>query len=159
MGPVEWDLSASGPDPLEVKKVLDSLERDFAAFERPSEVKSLETIKLFLKPAPLEPDFQRLRRAFRFRDAVCFGWFGLRRVVYADGSEARVDHTESRASIYATSAERLHELAYLYLLSKSGEHLDRIGLHRVHALGVVSRKTGGAVLMPMDSGTGKSTLA
>jgi hypothetical protein len=50
----------------------------------------------------------------------------------------------------------LYEAAYLFLLSRSGEALDRAALHRIHALGVAVRGHAALVLLPM--GGGKSTL-
>jgi hypothetical protein len=50
----------------------------------------------------------------------------------------------------------LYEAAYLFLLSQSGETIDRKGLHRVHALGISICGRGALVLLPM--GGGKSTL-
>jgi hypothetical protein len=50
----------------------------------------------------------------------------------------------------------LHEIAYLTILSRVGDALDRKGLHRLHALGVAAE--GRAALFLMPSGCGKSTL-
>jgi hypothetical protein len=51
----------------------------------------------------------------------------------------------------------VHEAAYLFLLSRIGEHLDRSQLARVHGLGLLGGQ--GAVVVMLPSGGGKSTLA
>jgi hypothetical protein len=51
----------------------------------------------------------------------------------------------------------LHEIAYLFILSTVGDHLDKQALHRLHALGVSYQ--GRAILLLLPSGGGKSTMA
>jgi len=58
--------------------------------------------------------------------------------------------------IYGTSLDRIHEVLYLYLLSKSGKRLELQGLHKIHAMGIASKNTAILVMMPMKGG--KSTL-
>ena len=59
--------------------------------------------------------------------------------------------------IQGESAQLVHEAAYLFLLSRIGEHLDSLGLVRLHGLGLSG--AGGAVAVMLPSGGGKSTLA
>jgi hypothetical protein len=70
---------------------------------------------------------------------------------------ATYDRDEGRCVICGTSHDLLHEIAYLFILSTVGQHLDRRGLHRVHGLGVSYRHHGIVLLLP--SGGGKSTMA
>jgi hypothetical protein len=67
-------------------------------------------------------------------------------------------HNTRDGSFHLSSLDRdlLYEAAYLFLLSQSGEALDRVHLHRVHALGICVRGRAALVLLPM--GGGKSTL-
>src|SRR5262249_11546309 len=64
---------------------------------------------------------------------------------------------EKHCVVYGNSMDLLHEIAYLFILSTGGDHLDRHGLHRVHALGVSYQNKGILLLLP--SGGGKSTMA
>ena len=90
-----------------------------------------------------------------------------RNVVYADGHRQVVDYfgkalcvvdrRAGTATIQGEEAHLVHEAAYLYLLSRVGEHLDRRGLTRLHALALSGAQGGVAVMLP--SGGGKSTLA
>ena len=59
--------------------------------------------------------------------------------------------------IQGEDAAIVHEAAYLFLLSRIGEHLDALRLPRLHALGLTGRQ--GAVAVMLPSGGGKSTLA
>jgi len=80
-----------------------------------------------------------------------------RRIDYSDGAVSLYDFSTRRGELFCANAERLHELAYLCILSRAGEELDRRGMHRVHALGFEFRGSGGLLLLP--SGGGKSVLA
>lgn len=90
-----------------------------------------------------------------------------RNVVYQQGDRSLIDYFGKALSIYERRRDRLlvqgedldlvHEAAYLFVLSRVGEHLERIGLPRLHALGLSGH--GGAVAVMLPSGGGKSTLA
>jgi hypothetical protein len=67
-----------------------------------------------------------------------------------------LDPTAGSFQISSLDRDLLYEAAYLFLLSRSGEALDRAELHRIHALGVAVRGRAALVLLPM--GGGKSTL-
>jgi hypothetical protein len=90
--------------------------------------------------------------------AVAYGW--KRRLCdYGNGSVvlATASSSERRFEIFSPSADELHEMAYVVLLSAMGEELDRKSLHRVHALGFET--PGGAGLLIAPQGGGKSSLA
>jgi hypothetical protein len=91
-----------------------------------------------------------------------------RNVVYQQGARTIVDYRGQALSVLDRRANRLvitgeaehlvHEAAYHFVLSRAGEHLDRIGRPRLHALALCAGGSGAvAVLLP--SGGGKSTLA
>ncbi|MGD0941887.1 MAG: hypothetical protein ABR905_19495 [Terracidiphilus sp.] len=89
-----------------------------------------------------------------------------RNVAYRLGQRTIIDYSgrcvgvldPNAGSFQLSSLDRdlLYEAAYLFLLSRSGETLDRAALHRIHALGVAVRGRAALVLLPM--GGGKSTL-
>ena len=81
-------------------------------------------------------------------DITYIDYFGRALAVY-DRSRNHVDVTSDGVSL-------LHEIAYLTILSRVGNALDRKGLHRLHALAV--GREGRAALFLMPSGCGKSTL-
>jgi hypothetical protein len=90
-----------------------------------------------------------------------------RNVVYQNGSRtildyfgrasAELDRAAGRIVIRSEHPHLAHEAAYLFLLSRTGEHLDAIGLPRLHALALAGPR--GAICVLLPSGGGKSTLA
>lgn len=81
---------------------------------------------------------------------------GRRLVWYPEGAAAACDYAARRAVVRAGDRELLRELAYLLVLSRAGEELDRRGLHRLHA-GALARR-GAALLFCGHRGAGKTTL-
>jgi hypothetical protein len=132
---------------------LDELRRDFAAFGAEGDRAPRVRLELCAKPCPPPPGASSWRwRGFGVRAVP-----GGRLIRYDDGCWARYDYGERSGVVHAERPERLRELAYLAVLSRAGEELDRRGLHRVHALGVAA--PAGAALVILPSGGGKSTLA
>ena len=90
-----------------------------------------------------------------------------RNIVYQEDGHTVVDYFGRAVSVLDRSSATLtitgedvhlvHEAAYHFLLSRLGEHLDRIGLIRLHALALAGAE--GAVAVMLPSGGGKSTLA
>ena len=68
-----------------------------------------------------------------------------------------LDRNHSRLTVQGEDEHLVHEAAYLYLLSRFGEHLESKGLTRVHALALTGPR--GAIALLLPSGGGKSTLA
>jgi hypothetical protein len=62
-----------------------------------------------------------------------------------------------QAELWTKNLSRAHELAYLLILSRSGKILDQKGFHKLHAMAVVKNQR--ALVLSMDSGGGKSTIA
>jgi hypothetical protein len=64
---------------------------------------------------------------------------------------------EGSCRVFTEDPHLAREIVYLTILSRVSERLDRMGIHRVHALGLEQRGRGVLVMLP--SGGGKSTLA
>ena len=137
--------------------VIDELALDFAWFRSQG---GSPIDEVTVEVARQAPDFDR------FGD-VPAAFVTPRNVVYQQDDRTIVDYFGRAVSVLDRSSGRLlvqgedkhlvHEAAYLFLLSRIGEHLDRRGLPRLHALGLVGAQGATAVLFP--SGGGKSTLA
>jgi len=67
------------------------------------------------------------------------------------------DQQANHSRIITEDPELAHEIAYLTILSRTSEALERKRLHRIHGLGIESAGKGTLVLLP--SGGGKSTIA
>jgi len=137
-------------------EVVESVAQDFAWFSAPAAAAGAERVVVERRP----PDFDSI-------GALTASFVTPRNVVYADGERQVVDYfgralcvvdrRVGTATVQGEDAQLVHEAAYLYLLSRVGEHLDRRGLTRLHALALSGARGGVAVLLP--SGGGKSTLA
>ncbi|MGA2212193.1 MAG: hypothetical protein ABSH31_02865 [Bryobacteraceae bacterium] len=137
-----------------VDEPVDGIRQDFAFFAAPASDQGV-LIELCCQDPPLDdlPD----------TDAVVYT---PRNVVYRRGSRRYIDYhgralgiqdeETGNLKLYSRDPSLLYEAAYLYLLSQIGQSLDRRGLHRMHALGVVVKDRAVLVLLPM--GGGKSTL-
>ena len=67
------------------------------------------------------------------------------------------DRRTNFSRIVTEDLELAHEIAYLTVLSRLSEALERKRLHRIHGLGVEAGGKGTIILLP--SGGGKSTMA
>jgi len=139
-------------------EVLDDLRRDFDCFAA-KDPGAPAVFSWVLEPEPpakisgFAPKFP----VFKTRNFTAYQRGNLRLVRYSDGAIASFDFASGEGRIACASKERLRELAFLAVLSRVGEALDRRGLHRVHALGL--EQDGQAVLVLLPSGGGKSSLA
>ena len=68
-----------------------------------------------------------------------------------------LDRSGKTCLMYSAEFDMLREMAYLYLLSTVGQHLDSLALHRIHALGVAHRDRG--ILLLLLQGAEKSTMS
>jgi hypothetical protein len=140
-------------------ELVDEVRRDFAWFERPLPA-----------PGPRDPIRVRIERGppdFDSWGPLESSFVTPRNVVYRHGATSVVDYFGRALAVYDRAGRTLriqgedphlvHEAAYLFLLSTVGEHLDSIGLPRLHALGLSGGN--GAVVVLLPAGGGKSTLA
>lgn len=142
------------------REPVESVRLDFAYFEAREEASRPADVEIELVES--EPGFDGLG------DPVA-SFVTPRNVVYQTARGTVIDYfgravavlerEDDRATlrIEGTDEHLVHEAAYLYLLSRIGEHLDRAGLPRLHALALSGAQGAVAVLFP--SGGGKSTLA
>lgn len=84
----------------------------------------------------------------RSPEYVCFDDGSIRFVNYFGRALVRFDYKTETALMYSEEPTYLYEKLYLLLLSRSGEWLDRRGIHRVHALGVGVNGKASLFLMP-----------
>jgi hypothetical protein len=138
-------------------EVQESIRLDFAWFERdggPSQTGVEITVER--RPPQLEA-FGELPAAF----------VTPRNTVYQDGARTIVEYFGRAVSVFDRRSSRMlvqgdeeglvHEAAYHFMLSTTGIHLDRLGLVRLHGLGLSGPR--GGVVVTLPSGGGKTTLA
>lgn len=135
--------------------LAEEVRRDFKYFERP-----LSTAQYHIEMHLAAPPYEQL-------PTLPASLISPRNVTYCNGAckyldyfgrgLAIVDASAGKCTVYSKDADLAHEIAYLFLLSTIGQHLDALALHRIHALGVAYGNHGLLLLLP--SGGGKSTMA
>ncbi|HEX6573773.1 MAG TPA: hypothetical protein VF042_02290 [Gemmatimonadaceae bacterium] len=87
---------------------------------------------------------------------VTFRNNGSTYIDYFSRGLAVLENSRGSCTMYSSDFDMLREMAYLFLLSTVGQHLDSQGLHRIHAMGV--NHGGMGILLLLPSGGGKSTM-
>lgn len=83
--------------------------------------------------------------------------FKEKRIIrYLDEAQTSFSFNKQVYQIYSLNFERLHELAYLTILSTASKIMERKGLHKIHAMGVKFNHHCFILSMPMKMG--KTTL-
>jgi hypothetical protein len=145
-------VTGDWPEPIE------SLRLDFAWFEQCHDGTDPPDLTVEIERRPPELDrFGQLVASFVTPRNVVYQGDGVTVVDYFGKAVAVLDHNRSRLTVQGEDEHLVHEAAYLYLLSRFGEHLESKRLTRVHALGLAGPR--GAIALLLPSGGGKSTLA
>ncbi|MBI3801604.1 MAG: hypothetical protein HY268_32110 [Deltaproteobacteria bacterium] len=135
--------------------LVEELRRDFSYFLTPAQ-KAQVQVRVQLLPPPY-PDLPSVPAArFTVRN-VCFRHNQVIYLDYFGQGLAVFDRRTQQCDVYGTVPDVVHEIVYLFVLSTVGRHLDNLGIHRVHALGMSYHQQGILLLLP--SGGGKSTMA
>jgi len=139
-------------------EIVNEVARDFAWFGSNGD-SGLKPVDLTLKLELADPHWNGLPsvpasvitpRNVTFRDG------GRTYIDYFGRGLAILDDSRHACTMYSSDFDMLREMAYLFLLSTIGEHLDSRGLHRIHAMGV--NYCGKGILLLLPSGGGKSTM-
>ncbi len=132
------------------------VQSDFSSFPSQAAGEPAVEIKLYRGDPPWERIPDGAPAVVHTKDAVVYKHekklfydsFGRALVIY--------DPKKNRAEIHTPDLDLLFEKAYLMIVSRVGELLDRRGIHRIHAMGVVYK--GRAVICLLPMGGGKTTL-
>lgn len=132
-----------------------SVEHDFSYFGRPTENPYLRIA--YTKSRPDYDGLPEMVCSLATPRNICFR---SDHCVYIDyfGQALNIHDLRANTSrIFTEDLELAHEIAYLTILSRMSEALEKKRLHRIHGLGIEAGGKGAIVLLP--SGGGKSTLA
>jgi hypothetical protein len=132
-----------------------SLENDFSYFLSSSAPSALHVI--FERATPDYDQLPELTCSLATPRNICFGNGRLTYIDYFGRGINIYDKETNQCRIVTTDVELAHEIAYLTILSRVSEALEKQRLHRIHGLGIESGGKGTVILLP--SGGGKSTLA
>ena len=132
-----------------------SVEHDFSYFLGPTTNPFLHII--FSKTRPDYDGIPEMTCSLATPRNICFN-NGHRTYIDYFGQALNIyDQSTNSSRIFTEDMELAHEIAYLTILSRMSEALERKRLHRIHGLGIESGGRGTIILLP--SGGGKSTLA
>jgi hypothetical protein len=135
---------------------LEGICEDFRFFSsQPRDGESETTIDLLRQAPPLDAAPSGDAAIYTPRNVV-YRAGRMRYIDYHGRALGILDEDASHLTLYSEDAGLLYEATYLFLLSRIGQALDRLGLHRLHALGV--EVNGRAILVLLPMGGGKSTL-
>ncbi len=140
------------------REILDLLNKDFYAFIC-DEQKIRNIADFCLKivkgeaPDDLIPEIQSVAQS---QSSLSYDVFEERFNDYYGELTSHIDFKKNRAVLYSLSLDKMHEVAYLIILSRVGKKLDLMGFHKLHAAAVSFKGT--AVICMMPSKGGKSTL-
>lgn len=137
------------------EEFLRSVEHDFSYFLAPAILPQLRLA--FTKS---HPDYDRLPEltcSFATPRNICFSNGSLTYIDYFGQALNIYNRQENHCQIITEDLELAHEIAYLTILSRISEALERKRLNRIHGLGIEAGGKGTIILLP--SGGGKSTMA
>jgi hypothetical protein len=135
--------------------VLEDVQRDFSYF-RATPGHTHSSIEI-VPEAPAWADLPALPATLHTPRNIVYRDGNLSYLDYSGRALMIVHHDQEYYRVYCAERDLAHEIAFLTMLSRVGEYLDSIGLHRVHALGVQAGERATLILLPM--GGGKTTLA
>lgn len=139
-------------------EVAENVRLDFAWFEQGGG--SGAPVDLLIEVQKRPPDLDRfgvLSASFVTPRNVVYQGDGITIVDYFGKAVSVLSDARTRLTVQGENEHLVHEAAYLYLLSRFGEHLEARGFTRLHGLGLAGGA--GAVVVMLPSGGGKSTLA
>jgi len=132
-----------------------SVEHDFSYFL--SRAPSPDIRLTFQKNHPDFDQLPEMRCSLATPRNICFSSGRYTYIDYFGQALNIYDKEANECRIVTEDVELAQEIAYLTILSRVSEALERKRLHRIHGLAIESNGKGTIILLP--SGGGKSTLA
>jgi hypothetical protein len=140
-------------------EVIESARLDFAWFETPDGPDREPLVDVRVERSPVSLDgFGSLPASFVTPRYAVFSDAKRTIVDYRGVTAVVMTRRGNAVSVQGEDVESAHEAVYYFLLGRIGRHLDSLELVRVHGLGLAA-EGGGAVLVLLPAGGGKSTLA
>jgi hypothetical protein len=151
-----WGISVSINS--DWSELIDVLTKDFWSYiihEKSSQVDfdlALDIIKTD------EPIFipEGLVASMQTQNAITYDIGDVRYCNYYSKAFSEINLKTNRARVHGIEFDKIHEIAYLLILSRVGKKLDLQGLHKLHAFAVSFNDIAFVCMMPSKGG--KSTL-
>ena len=137
------------------RELATDLMRPFRYFDRPDRAPDV-TIAVELRDPPYET-FPSLTASFSTPRNIVYQNHACKIIDYFGRGVVVEERAPLAYRVFSRDVNFLCEAVYLLVTALFGQHCDRTGLLRVHALALAYEDT--AVLLPMPPGAGKSTLA
>jgi hypothetical protein len=105
------------------------------------------------------PDYDQIKQmpaSSQSLNAISYDMGDIRFNDYYGNLLSKINFKTNEAKIWSYNSDRLHEVAYLLILSRSNIKLEAANLHKIHAMAVSLNDKNLVVMMPMKGG--KSTL-
>jgi hypothetical protein len=139
-------------------QILNLIEKDFYFFKCRSEIidpKNVFQLKIINQNAPenLIPEIQTTMQS---QSSLTYDLADNRYNDYYGELISKINFTKNEAILYSENFNKLHEVAYLIILSRIGKKMDLMGYHKLHAFAVAFGDIAVVCMMPMKGG--KSTL-
>ena len=137
-------------------KLIRDILRDYSFF-----TSDINQPKLTINGHLMSPPYQTLPpliASYTSPRNTCYYHKGIKYIDYSGRALAIYNSKKQECDIYSADYSQLHEICHMAILSLVSEELGKINIHLIHALGF-EFKDKKAVLLPMDMGGGKTTLA
>ena len=138
-------------------EVLELLKKDFGMFYSDHSLSEECQLKIVLiKKDPKEVTTPEIVSSAQSVNSITYQLRGIRYNDYYGKLLSVFNYNKEEAHIYSLDIDRLHEVAYLLILSRVGKALDLKGIHKLHAFAISYGDIAFVCMMPMKGG--KSTL-
>jgi hypothetical protein len=140
----------------EQSSIIEVIEKDFSYFVTKEVKKAFKKtiINVFKNNGFKIP--KNLKATKQTNNSIYFDDQNLRYNDYYGKAITVFDFDKESVDVYYSDESFLHELIYLIILSRSAKHMDRQGLHKIHASAVKINRTNIVFMMPSKGG--KSTM-
>ncbi|MGZ3807815.1 MAG: hypothetical protein ACXVCE_07000 [Bacteriovorax sp.] len=137
--------------------ILNRIKMDFEYFlTKKSPNIRLSIDSQFVNKIPSDIVPKNLKPLFQRHNSITYEKMGIRYNDYYGKVVSVFNSKTEEMAVTGTDLEKLYEVIYLLILSRSGKYMDLAGLHKIHAFSVVLDGKGLVCMQPMRGG--KSTL-
>lgn len=139
-------------------QILKLIEKDFYIFKCDQQIvnrNKLFSLKILDQKAP-EDLIPEIQTSMQSLSSLSYDLGDIRYNDYYGELVSKINFPKNEAVLYSKNINKLHEVAYLIILSRVGKKLDLMGYHKLHAFAVAFGDTAVVCMMPMKGG--KSTL-
>lgn len=138
-----------------MQNLIKDIQKDFSFFKS-SANKGGITINTYHTPPPYDV-LPSMQASYISPRNICYYHKGVKYIDYSGNGLVIYNKKNSICDIYSGDYALLHKICYMAILSLVNEKLDKCHIHRMHGLGLAIDSK--AILLPLETGGGKTTLA